>query len=236
MLFSCYRKKLSKNVWFQTTSLAFSTVAGFGPPILQTWFRANPTVAPYHAHYCKNQTSLAWITGERQTPGHTPDLKLCDYAMIVTFFDCRGIILKHWVPHRQIITAAYYIEVLKMWWAIARKWPELWASHSWLLHYDNTTAHSASATWQFLMKTCTTVLEHCGYSPDLAPNDFFLYAKTKEVLKGADFQSKEVMKAVCEAVMNSLEETDFQECFQASKSRVEKCIRAGGEYIEGCHV
>ncbi len=65
-------------------------------------------------------------------------------AMIVTVFDCFGIILKHWVPHRQTITAAYYIEVLKtLQRAIARKQSELWANNSWLLH-NNMPAHSAS--------------------------------------------------------------------------------------------
>ncbi len=139
-------------------------------------------------------------------------------AMIVKFFDCCGTILKHWLPHGQTITAAYYSEVLKtLWRAITRKRPELWANNSWLLQHDNATAHSAIAARQFLVKTSTTVLEHCAYSPNLAPNDFFLYPKTKEVHKGAHFKSEEVLKAACEGVMNSLEEMDFPECFQAWK-------------------
>jgi hypothetical protein len=32
-----------------------------------------------------------------------------------------------------------------------------------------------------------TVLEHPPYSPDLAPNDFFLFPKIKEILKGRHF-------------------------------------------------
>jgi len=31
------------------------------------------------------------------------------------------------------------------------------------------------------------VLEHPAYSPDLAPNDFFLFPKIKEILKGRHF-------------------------------------------------
>jgi hypothetical protein len=31
------------------------------------------------------------------------------------------------------------------------------------------------------------VLEHSPYSPDLAPNDFFLFPKIKEILKGRHF-------------------------------------------------
>jgi len=32
-----------------------------------------------------------------------------------------------------------------------------------------------------------TVLEHPAYSPDLAPSDFFLFQKIKEILKGRHF-------------------------------------------------
>jgi len=32
-----------------------------------------------------------------------------------------------------------------------------------------------------------TVLEHPVYSPDLAPSDFFLFPKIKEILKGRHF-------------------------------------------------
>jgi hypothetical protein len=31
------------------------------------------------------------------------------------------------------------------------------------------------------------VLEHPAYSPDLAPSDFFLFLKIKEILKGRHF-------------------------------------------------
>ncbi len=34
-------------------------------------------------------------------------------AMLVTFFGCLRIILMEWVSKGQVITAAYYVEVLK---------------------------------------------------------------------------------------------------------------------------
>jgi len=37
---------------------------------------------------------------------------------------------------------------------------------------------------EFLATKQITVLEHPAYSPDLAPNDFFLFPKIKEILKG----------------------------------------------------
>ncbi len=52
-------------------------------------------------------------------------------------------------------------------------------------------------SWRFDIHA-TTVLEKCAYSPDLAPNDLFLYPKRKEVIEGAHFQCEEVTKAACE--------------------------------------
>ena len=40
---------------------------------------------------------------------------------------------------------------------------------------------------EFLATKQITVLEHPAYSPDLAPSDFFLFPKIKEILKGGHF-------------------------------------------------
>ena len=40
---------------------------------------------------------------------------------------------------------------------------------------------------EFLVTKQITVLEHPAYSLDLAPNDFFLFPKVKEILKGRHF-------------------------------------------------
>jgi len=40
---------------------------------------------------------------------------------------------------------------------------------------------------EFLATKQITVLEHSTYSPDLAPSDFFLFPKIKEILKGRHF-------------------------------------------------
>jgi len=40
---------------------------------------------------------------------------------------------------------------------------------------------------EFLATKQITVLEHPAYSPDLAPSDFFLFPKLKEILKGRQF-------------------------------------------------
>ena len=40
---------------------------------------------------------------------------------------------------------------------------------------------------EFLASKQITVLEHPAYSPDLAPSDFFLFPKMKEIFEGRHF-------------------------------------------------
>jgi hypothetical protein len=57
------------------------------------------------------------------------------------------------------------------------------AKNSWVLHHDNVFAHTALSVRDFIASKQITVLEHPSYSPDLAPNDFFLFPKLKEYWK-----------------------------------------------------
>ena len=44
---------------------------------------------------------------------------------------------------------------------------------------------------EFLATKQITVLENPAYSPDLAPSDFFLFPKIKEILKGRHFDDSD---------------------------------------------
>jgi len=58
-----------------------------------------------------------------------------------------------------------------------------------------------------------TVVPHPPYLPDLAPSDFFLFPKLKMKFKGQRFQTEEI-QAELQAVLNTQQENDFQECFK----------------------
>jgi histone-lysine N-methyltransferase SETMAR len=69
--------------------------------------------------------------------------------------------------------------------AVRRKGPEL-RPNDWILHHDNAPAHK-----QFLTQKSITKMEHPPYSPDLAPNDFWLFPKIKSASKLRRFQDTE---------------------------------------------
>ena len=48
---------------------------------------------------------------------------------------------------------------------------------------------------EFLATKQITVLEHPAYSLDLAPSDFFLFPKLKEILKGRHFDDTDEIRS-----------------------------------------
>ena len=57
---------------------------------------------------------------------------------------------------------------------------------------------------EFLATKQITLLEHLAYSPDLAPNDFFMSPKIKEILKGRHFDDIDDIKRNMNTIMYSL--------------------------------
>ena len=108
--------------------------------------------------------------------------------MLLTFSDIRGIIHYEFLPTGQTFNQVYFLEVLeRMREKVRRKQTELFANNSWILHHDNAPARMALSVREFLATKQITVLEHPASSPDLAPCDFFLFPKIKEILKGRHF-------------------------------------------------
>ena len=64
---------------------------------------------------------------------------------------------------------------------------------------------------EFLATKQMTVLEHPVYSPDLAPSDFFLLPKIKEILKGRHFDD---IRSNTTAAMKAIPQNQFQNYFE----------------------
>ena len=73
------------------------------------------------------------------------------------------------------------------------------------------------------------IVPHPLYSPDLAPCDFWLFPK----LRGCRYETIEEMKEALTKVIDTLTQEDFHGAFQKLLERSNKCIAAGGDYLEG---
>ena len=67
----------------------------------------------------------------------------------------------------------------------------------------------------------------------MAPSDFALFPKLKLKLKGRRFDTLERIQEASLAVINTLEEQDFQKTFDQWQKRWDRCVRADGNYFEG---
>ena len=154
--------------------------------------------------------------------------------MLIAFFDVHGIVHAEFLPQGQTINQHVDKNILRrLMRSVREKRRELWETRSWLLHHDNAPARNALGIWDFLAKNNIAILEQPPYSRDLAPCDFFLFPKLKEVIKGTCFQDSKAIKTAVTKELRAIAEESFQECVEAWQRRLEKCIRAQGDYFEG---
>ena len=102
-----------------------------------------------------------------------------------------------------------------------------------MLLHDNAPAHIAIRMRQFLAQKMVAVLDQPSYRPDLAPADFFLFPRLKAAIKGARFAEVNTVKVRVTAVLPSIVQEAFADCFLKLYERCQTCIVTDGDYFEG---
>ena len=77
---------------------------------------------------------------------------------------------------------------------------------------------------EFLATKQITVLEHPAYSPALAPTDFFLFPKVREILKGRHFDDIDDISSNTMAALKAILQNQFQNCFEGWTRHWHRCI------------
>jgi histone-lysine N-methyltransferase SETMAR len=86
----------------------------------------------------------------------------------------------------------------------------MFANNSCIMRHDNLQTHTALAVREFLAIKQITVLEKPVYSPDLAPSDFFLFPKVKEIMKGRHFDDTDDISINTMAVLKAISQNQSQ--------------------------
>ena len=145
--------------------------------------------------------------------------------MLFPFFDKRSIIHTIFLPPVQMINLQVCREILQhIFWLLSKKIQELWQDNLWLLHYDDAPVPNTQRILHFLAKRMIPVLEQPPDSPDLALRDFFLFTKTKGIIKGTHFEDVEAIKRAIMVELRGIPEKSFQQCIEAWQTRMGKCI------------
>jgi hypothetical protein len=77
---------------------------------------------------------------------------------------------------------------------------------------------------EFSASKQVTALEHPPYSPVPALNDFFLFPKTKEILKGGYFDDIDDIKSNTTAALKAIPQNQFQNRFEGWTRPWHRCI------------
>jgi len=79
--------------------------------------------------------------------------------------------------------------------------------------WSQRSSQKTKSKEEFLATKQINVLEHPAYSPDVAPIDFFLFPKIKEILKGRHFDDTDKIRSNTTAGLKVIQQNQFQNCF-----------------------
>ncbi len=68
------------------------------------------------------------------------------------------------------------------------------------------------------------MIAHPPYSPDLAPNDYFLYPEIKSRLRGRAFRNIGEVQAVTEQILRDIPQDKFEEAIKDLPVHWAKCV------------
>ena len=148
--------------------------------------------------------------------------------MATVFWDSHGVILIDYLQKGKSITGAYYASLLdKLKAELAEKRPHLQKKKV-LFHQDNAPSHTSAVAMAKIHELWFELLDHPPYSPDLAPNDFFLFPHLKIALGGQRFSSNE--EAITFVNINSLKRLLHKNCAsKMAESLVSNCQQMNKE-------
>ncbi|GFV40701.1 putative mariner transposase [Trichonephila clavipes] len=93
--------------------------------------------------------------------------------------------------------------------------------------------HTAISVKRFLASKNIPVAHQPPHSPDLIPCEFFLFPKLKNHLKGHHFGTLENIQTAVTDQLNAIPISEFPQCYEEWKKRLQRCVASEGSYFEG---
>ena len=211
-----------------------------GLPFLQRIITGDESSLPTFDPDTKIRDSQ-WIAPGVHRPRKALRARTRQSTMLTTFFDCNGMVHHEFLRRGGSITAEEYCAVLgglkeKIW----KKRPHLWVMEEgyrrFLLHHDNATPHTAIPTLAHLGENHMEMIAHPPYSPDMAPNDYFLFPELKSWMRGQVYRNIAQVQAAAVEILRSIPQEKFEAVIKELPVRWAKCVKANGDYFEGDNI
>ena len=154
--------------------------------------------------------------------------------LFTIFFNHEGPVAVDVLPEKATMTGRYYRENVlpQVVSALNDRRPVTGTSRIMILH-DNASAHKTGAVTQYLSENRITTLPYPAYSPDLAPCDFWLFPKLKELLAGNKYTRVQDLSKAVNSELRGIPKEEYRAAFDKWRRRLQLCIQRGGEYFEG---
>lgn len=179
------------------------------------------------------QQSTVWVFEDEPPPTKVTRAKSVSKQMVAIFFRRSGPVAAIPLVERKTVNAEWYCTIClpKVFEELSKTRPKAGLRRL-FLHHDNARPHTAARTLDFLAESEMQLLPHPPYSPDLAPNDFFLIPELKKHLRGKRYDSPNLAVEAMNQILECMPKDQFLNCFNDWFSRMRKCIDANGCYFE----
>jgi len=168
--------------------------------------------------YCyeplRKQQDMQWVVQGSPRPTKIQKQRSTGKVMAAAFFTKDGLIDLVRLGKGRTVTADWYSNVClaSVFQKISEKRrPGLGVTQI-LLHHDNASSHTAGLTKEYLLSKKVHVFDHPPYSPDLAPCDFYLFPKIKNLLRGKRFNDEDEAFQAFHEEIKALTPNDWEKC------------------------
>lgn len=176
------------------------------------------------------QQSTVWVFQSEPNPTKVVRARSTLKQMVALFFGKTGHVATVPLEDRRTVNSEWYTTI-----CLPKVFKEIRKTNRKrriILHHDNASSHTSNQTTEYLTGKNIELMGHPPYSPDLAPNDFFVFPVVKKKLRGQRFSSPEEAVEAFKNHVFEIRSSQWQKCYSDWFKRMQKCIDHRGEYFE----
>ena len=180
------------------------------------------------------RSNMMWLTKDEPRPVVCKPGFQSRKRLFTIFFNHEHLVAVDVLPEKSTMTGRYYKENVlpQVVSKLNESRPMTGTSRIMILH-DNASSHKTNAVTQYLSENHITALPHPAYSPDLAPCDFWLFPKLKEILAGNKYTRAQDLAKAVNSELRGIPKEQYRAAFDKWRRRLQLCVERGGEYFEG---
>lgn len=176
------------------------------------------------------QQSTVWVFQDEPSPTKVVRSRSTSKQMVACFFGISGHVATVPLVEKRTVNSEWYTTI-----CLPKVFGEIRKTNRnrrIILHHDNASSHTSRQTSDFLSTQNIELMGHPAYSPDLAPNDFYLFPTVKDKLRGQRFSTPEEAVEAFKMHVLEIPTSEWHKCYENWFKRMQKCIDLHGEYFE----